>query len=277
MTDDMTHTILGLPMALKEALTRASKDGLVTLAYSGGLDSRFLAFAAKRLGFTVRLLHISGPHVAPSDTEEALNYAKSMGLSVELVHIDPTNLMDLVNAGRARCYVCKRHLFEALLKVAGDFPLSDGTNASDCLVFRPGHKALQELGIHSPLAESGITKDAIRRLGRDLKFEAPDQAARPCLLTRFPYGVCPTKAQLELIAEVERWIATQPTYQGLRFRLRFPDGVTPALHIEEGSVKVVGLENLENLKEGLQQVFGSRLEQLTIETQTTLSGFYDRK
>ena len=277
MTDDMTHTILGLPMALKEALTRASKDGLVTLAYSGGLDSRFLAFAAKRLGFTVRLLHISGPHVAPGDTEEALNYAKSMGLSVERVHIDPTNLMDLVNAGRARCYVCKRHLFEALLKVAGDFPLSDGTNASDCLVFRPGRKALQELGIHSPLAESGITKDAIRHLGRDLGFEAPDQAARPCLLTRFPYGVCPTKAQLELIAEVERWIATQPTYQGLRFRLRFPDGVTPALHIEESSVKVVGLENLEDLKEGLQQVFGSRLEQLTIETQTTLSGFYDRK
>ncbi len=277
MTDDMTHTILGLPMALKEALTRASKDGLVTLAYSGGLDSRFLAFAAKRLGFTVRLLHISGPHVAPGDTEEALNYAKSMGLSVELVHIDPTNLMDLVNAGRARCYVCKRHLFEALLKISGDYPLSDGTNASDCLVFRPGRKALQELGIHSPLAESGITKDAIRRLGRDLGFEAPDQAARPCLLTRFPYGVCPTKAQLELIAEVERWIATQPTYQGLRFRLRFPDGVTPTLHVEEDSVKAVGSENLEDLKEALQQVFGSRLEQLTIETQTTLSGFYDRK
>lgn len=277
MTDDMTHTILGLPMALKEALTRASKDGLVTLAYSGGLDSRFLAFAAKRLGFTVRLLHISGPHVAPGDTEEALNYAKSMGLSVELVHIDPTNLMDLVNAGRARCYVCKRHLFEALLKISGDYPLSDGTNASDCLVFRPGRKTLQELGIHSPLAESGITKDAIRRLGRDLGFEAPDQAARPCLLTRFPYGVCPTKAQLELIAEVERWIATQPTYQGLRFRLRFPDGVTPTLHVEEDSVKAVGSENLEDLKEALQQVFGSRLEQLTIETQTTLSGFYDRK
>ena len=277
MTDDMTHTILGLPMALKEALTRASKDGLVTLAYSGGLDSRFLAFAAKRLGFTVRLLHISGPHVAPGDTEEALNYAKSMGLSVELVHIDPTNLMDLVNAGRARCYVCKRHLFEALLKVAGDFPLSDGTNASDCLVYRPGRKALQELGIHSPLAESGITKDAIRRLGRYLGFEAPDQAARPCLLTRFPYGVCPTKAQLTLIAEVEHWIATHPTYQELRFRLRFPDGVTPTLHVEEDSVKAVGSENLEDLKEALQQVFGSRLEQLSIETQTTLSGFYDRK
>lgn len=277
MTTSTMTTLHGLPEALKVALTCASKDGLVTLAYSGGLDSRFLAFAAKRLGFTVRLLHISGPHVAPGDTEEALNYAKSMGLSVELVHIDPTNLMDLVNAGRARCYVCKRHLFEALLKVAGYFPLSDGTNASDCLVYRPGRKALEELGIHSPLAESGITKDAIRRLGRDLGFEAPNQAARPCLLTRFPYGVCPTKAQLTLIAEVEHWIATHPTYQELRFRLRFPDGVTPTLHVEEDSVKVVGLENLEDLKEGLQKVFGSRLEQLTIETQTTLSGFYDRK
>lgn len=276
MTTSTMTTLHGLPEALKVALTCASKDGLVTLAYSGGLDSRFLAFAAKRLGFTVRLLHISGPHVAPSDTEEALNYAKSMGLSVELVHVDPTNLMDLVNAGRTRCYVCKRHLFEALLKVSGDYPLSDGTNASDCLVYRPGRKALEELGIHSPLAESGITKDEIRRLGRALGFEAPDQAARPCLLTRFPYGVCPTKAQLDLIAEVEHWIATHPTYHALRFRLRFPDGVTPSLHVEESSMKIVGLEELEDLKEALKHIFGSRLEQLTVETQTTLSGFYDR-
>lgn len=270
-------TLHGLPEALKVALTCASKDGLVTLAYSGGLDSRFLAFAAKRLGFTVRLLHISGPHVAPSDTQEALNYAKRMGLAVERVHVDPTNLMDLVNAGRTRCYVCKRHLFEALLKVSGDYPLSDGINASDCLVYRPGRKALEELGIHSPLAESGITKDEIRRLGRALGFEAPDQAARPCLLTRFPYGVCPTKAQLDLIAEVEHWIATHPTYHALRFRLRFPDGVTPSLHVEESSMKIVGLEELEDLTEVLKHVFGSQLEQLTVETQTTLSGFYDKK
>lgn len=269
-------TLHGLPETLKVALTCASKDGLVTLAYSGGLDSRFLAFAAKRLGFKVRLLHISGPHVAPGDTQEALNYAKSMDLTVERVHVDPTNFMDLVNAGRTRCYVCKRHLFEALLKVSGDYPLSDGTNASDCLVYRPGRKALEELGIHSPLAESGITKDEIRRLGRALGFEAPDQAARPCLLTRFPYGVCPTKAQLDLIAEVEHWIATHPTYHTLRFRLRFPDGVTPSLHVEESSMKIVGLEELEDLKEALKHVFGSRLEQLTVEPQTTLSGFYDR-
>lgn len=277
MTTSTMTTLHGLPEALKVALTCASKDGLVTLAYSGGLDSRFLAFAAKRLGFTVRLLHISGPHVAPSDTQEALNYAKRMGLAVELVHVDPTNLMDLVNAGRTRCYVCKRHLFEALLKVSGDYPLSDGTNASDCLVYRPGRKALEELGIHSPLAESGITKDEIRRLGRALGFEAPDQAARPCLLTRFPYGVCPTKAQLDLIAEVEHWIATNSTYHALRFRLRFPDGVTPSLHVEESSLKIVGLEELEDLTEVLKHVFGSQLEQLTVEPQTTLSGFYDKK
>ena len=277
MATTLIDTSDQLPPALKVSLMRASKDGVVTLAYSGGLDSRFLAFAAKRLGFSVKLLHITGAHIAPSDTAEALHYAKSMGLPIEVIHVDTTNLKTLVTAGRARCYVCKKYLFETLLEAAKGYPLSDGTNASDSLVYRPGRKALEELGIHSPLAESGITKDEIRRLGRLLGFEAPDQAARPCLLTRFPYGVCPTQTQLKLVADVEHWIATHPEYCTLRFRLRFPDGVHPTLHVEKISIKRKGLVSLEVLKEELRQVFKPQLEQLTIEPQVTLSGFYDRQ
>ena len=87
---------------------------------------------------------------------------------------------------RDACAVCKRHIFTELLRIAGDAQLCDGTNHSDLAVYRPGRKALEELGIRSPLAEADISKDEIRSLGAALGFRNPGQMARPCLLTRFP-------------------------------------------------------------------------------------------
>ncbi len=172
-------------------LSEASSDGAVTLAYSGGLDSRFLAFFAKLAGFRVRLLHVTGPHVAPAETAEAVAEARAMGLEAELVPLAPADMPDLAAAGRLRCYVCKRHIFTELLRIAGNAPLCDGTNHSDLAVYRPGRRALEELGIRSPLAEADISKAEIRSLGAALGFRNPGQMARPCLLTRFPYGMKP--------------------------------------------------------------------------------------
>lgn len=83
---------------LARKLSEASSDGAVTLAYSGGLDSRFLAFFAKLAGFRVRLLHVTGPHVAPAETAEAVAEARAMGLETELVPLDPADMPDLAAA-----------------------------------------------------------------------------------------------------------------------------------------------------------------------------------
>ncbi|MEE0161618.1 MAG: hypothetical protein UEP81_05155, partial [Sutterella wadsworthensis] len=123
---------------LASKLSEASSNGAVTLAYSGGLDSRFLAFFAKLAGFRVRLLHVTGPHVAPAETAEAVAEARAMGLEAELVPLDPADMPDLA-------------------------------------VYRPGRKALEELGIRSPLAEADISKDEIRSLGAALGFRNPGQ------------------------------------------------------------------------------------------------------
>ena len=123
---------------LASKLSEASSNGAVTLAYSGGLDSRFLAFFAKLADFRVRLLHVTGPHVAPAETAEAVAEARAMGLEAELVPLDPADMPDLAAAGRLRCYICKRHIFTELLRIAGDVPLCDGTNHSDLAVYRPG-------------------------------------------------------------------------------------------------------------------------------------------
>ena len=228
-----------LPQALKDAVAAASFDGTVTIAYSGGLDSRFLAFAASKLGYHVVLLHVAGPHMAPSESEGAVKDARDMGLTVTVITANPLGITELAAAGKNRCYVCKRHVFTELLKHAAGGRLCDGTNASDLTVYRPGRKALTELGIHSPLAEAGIGKPDIRRIARTMGMAHPDQAARPCLLTRFPYGMMPDAGTLSLIAEAEDWLEAQPEARGLKFRLRFPNPQKrdeAVLHVEKNSL-----------------------------------------
>ena len=91
----------------------------------------------------------------------------------------------MASGDRRRCYACKRNLF-SLLKARTDLPLCDGTNASDAGQYRPGIRAVEELGILSPLASAGLTKADIHRCAALTGMEDPEQKARPCLLTRLP-------------------------------------------------------------------------------------------
>ena len=258
--------------ALRSALARAAVDGVVTIAYSGGLDSRFLAWAAQYLGFGVRLLHIAGEHIGPEETAQAEAHARTLELAVETVRIRGASFETLAAAGRDRCYVCKRAFFTELKAMARDGSLCDGSNASDSRVFRPGVRALHELGIHSPLAESRWEKADIRRVGAILGFPEPAQASRPCLLTRFPYGAVPSKERLETIEQVEGFLEKNPAASGLRVRLRYPAG-TPELHVDESSL---GSFTPEGLRELLLARFGGELEGLKVVAMSTLSGYYDR-
>ena len=266
----------GLPEALAGRIAAAAPHGTVTIAYSGGLDSRFLAFSAKRLGYKVRLFHVRGPHIAPSETEEAVAGARELGLEPEVIDLSPLSLPELASAGKLRCYVCKRGLFTELKRRAGGEPLCDGMNLTDLSVYRPGRKALIELGIRSPLAEAKIGKPDIRRIGRELGFPRPDQAARPCLLTRFPYGMLPDEKKLALVAMAEDFIAADPFGRTLRFRLRCPDGVTPALHVEKSSLKDASEADVRALCGRLCAAFGAPMQGLSFEIMEKLSGYYDR-
>ena len=173
------------------------------LAYSGGLDSRFLAHAAQRFGFEPVLLHIAGPHIPPEETDYARHWAASRELAYEELPADPLDLALVASGDRRRCYACKRNLF-SLLKARTDLPLCDGTNASDAGQYRPGIRAVEELGILSPLASAGLTKADIHRCAALTGMEDPEQKARPCLLTRLPYGMKPERSLLAGLAAGER-------------------------------------------------------------------------
>ena len=267
---------------LDETLHEIAPEGAFSIASSGGLDSRFLAWCAKRLGFRASLLHIVGPQIAPDETEGALRDAEALGFSPILVPAESLTLSELAKAGRDRCYVCKRCLFTTLMDVARrsgcSGPVCDGTNTSDLGVYRPGIRALEELHVFSPLAMAGISKPRIREIGRATSFPNPEQAARPCLLTRFPYGATPSREALVAIAEAELAVATDPFGASLRFRIRMPAAGDARLHVERSSIEGIpdaGVE-LERIAAMLRAKWGAVLPGLRVEVLDRLSGYYDR-
>lgn len=184
----------------------------MAVALSGGLDSRFLCHMALASGCDVLALHAAGPHVPPEESETARGWARKRGLRFLDVPYDPLPVPEVAANSRERCYACKRGLLAALrraLAAAGeaDRVLCDGGNADDLHAFRPGLRAVAEAGVRSPLALAGLDKRSIRALARATGLERPDQAARPCLLTRLAYGMRPQAQLLARLARAEAALA----------------------------------------------------------------------
>jgi len=246
--------------------------GALTVAYSGGIDSRFLVHAAIQAGVGVELLHAAGPHVAPDETRFALDWAESVGLEVRMLSFDPLALPEVAAGGRERCYACKRHLFELIRSLAGGL-VCDGSNASDAKVYRPGSRALRELGVCSPLAERGLTKDMIRILARGTGLDRPEQQARACLLTRLPYGHVPDPLCLRHLAEGERRVEEALMMAGqdeFPFRLRLGAAGGYELHLGrelDSPLLLLGLTEILGA-EGFPGVMARIVPEL--------SGYFDR-
>lgn len=188
---------------LESLFSRLRSLSPFALAYSGGLDSRFLAVCAERAGASFTLFHFSGAHVSRAETGYAADWARKRRYPLQIVAATVLDAPEVAANGKERCYWCKRRLFLELKRLAGNRAACDGTNASDQTAFRPGLRALRELGIVSPLAQAGLAKEDIRAAGRALGLEAWDQKARPCLLTRFPYGTPVSQGALEAVGRLE--------------------------------------------------------------------------
>lgn len=173
------------------------------IAVSGGLDSRLLALVAKGMDLEVRCVHLAGPHMARVETHQALAWLDQLGLPCSVLQVKPLVHPSVAGNARDRCYHCKRLLFSALREAFPLATLMDGSNATDQEGYRPGLRALAELGVVSPYAVCGIGKDDIRAMARFMGLDDPEQAARPCLLTRLPYDTVVSAAELGRIDALE--------------------------------------------------------------------------
>jgi len=182
--------------------------GKVLVAFSGGVDSAFLLqYCLDTLGRqAVTAVTIDHPLLAPGEAEEALRMASEMDARILSVYLDPLSLPEVSGNETTRCYHCKFLLFSRLRELADqqDIPwLLDGTNAGDSERMRPGMKALEMLGVRSPLREAGLTKADVRAAAREAGLAVWDKPSSPCLATRFPYGEAITREDLIRVGKGE--------------------------------------------------------------------------
>lgn len=163
----------------------------VALAFSGGVDSSYLLYAAVHAGADVQPYFVKGQFQPTFEMEDAMRLAGELGVSLKIMHVDALSSPTVVANPADRCYYCKQVVFNTLWNAAradGYEILMDGTNASDDAGDRPGMKALAELGVTSPLKDAGLVKSEIRRLSREAELFTWDKPSYACLATRVATG-----------------------------------------------------------------------------------------
>ena len=176
------------------------------VAFSGGTDSAFLLWAAKKQGCQIQAYYIHTAFQPRFELEDARRLAGELGIPMQVIDMDILGVPEAAQNGPRRCYYCKRALFTILREQAakdGYTVLLDGTNASDDAGDRPGMQALRELRVRSPLRECGITKDMVRSLSREAGLFTWEKPAYACLATRIPTGTEITREDLQRAEQAE--------------------------------------------------------------------------
>lgn len=209
--------------------------GRVAVAFSGGVDSTLLAKVAHdTLGDDMLAVTARLRAMARLEAEAADAWCAKEGIPHVVAAIDEFEVEGYTANPPDRCYICKRSVFAQLKEIAAEHGMdhvADGSNVDDTGDYRPGMRALQELGVVSPLMAAGLTKADVRAISRELGLPTWDMPSAACLSSRIAYGEAITEEKLRRIEAAEAYLRTLGLRQ-LRVRMHGRDGNLARIEVE---------------------------------------------
>jgi uncharacterized protein len=183
----------------------------LAIAFSGGTDSTLLLKAAKEAPVKKLLaVTVSSESTTAKEIEFARQFCLDEDIAFQMIEVEQLKISGFSDNPPDRCYICKKSIFLAIMQTADEHGINniaEGTNADDSYDYRPGAKAIAELGIASPLKDAGLTKAEIREISKALELPTWDKPATPCLATRIPTGETITLKKLRMIEQSEQLLA----------------------------------------------------------------------
>lgn len=182
----------------------------LAVAFSGGIDSALLLRSAYDvLGKNCIGITAVSPLLPANEIKEAADFCKNLGIPHIALNIDILSQREICANTPDRCYICKKHIFSTMMKTAAEMDfhwLAEGSNADDTSDYRPGMKAVSELGVLSPLLDAGLSKIEIRLAARNMGIPLWAKPSAACLASRIPYGQQVTAEKLRKIASSEEFL-----------------------------------------------------------------------
>lgn len=258
---------------LLEEIDKLSQEDVV-LAFSGGVDSSLLlklfSESTKKTSKKVYAVTVHTKIYPMKDLEISRRVADEMGVEHKIISIDELKEAGIEDNPVNRCYLCKKSIFEKLQRYAEELGVKqvvEGTNEDDLHVYRPGIKAIRELGINSPLADSGFTKEEVRKLASELGVSVSNRPSTPCMATRFPYGTMLDYDSIQRVEEAEKWLRDLGFYN-VRIRVH---GDIARIEVDKNEMMML-LEKKEEVIEKLKE-FG--YDYITLDLEGFRSGSMD--
>ncbi|MHA1379678.1 MAG: ATP-dependent sacrificial sulfur transferase LarE [Candidatus Helarchaeota archaeon] len=245
----------------------------VLVAFSGGVDSSTILSLAKEVAEKILAVTVKSRLMTDEELINAKEVATELGVEWRIIELDILADEKFVQNPPDRCYFCKKNIMSELLKIANEENLDmiiDGTNTEDLKDLRPGHMALLELNIRSPLAEAGIKKNEVREIAKFRNLSVWKRPSLACLASRIPYGEEITKEKLEKIAKAENYVRYKAKVKVVRVRC-YDDLV----RIEIGKHEMKNIFSEEVIEKIVSFLKGLGFKYITLDLEGYRSGSMD--